>query len=276
MAVYGNLLWDEEFVGKLSVQEGMRHGYGMWLSPSVFWIPVPERSGGTDMIDDQNAALRAGSEETDSEIVNGATSGSGGATAQITLECDDPSSVTQAQFYALDLERFRVVTDRIRSRSEKAVQILAWNGREIRVAVKADAADAVRPAQSVSRNLILSAASSPGWTVFCNGEKVEPETFGGCLVQIPLPPGEAEIEMRYRTPGQMPGIILSVVGAACLILLRTLRPTTCIEKAGVVGHKLLWIPTICAEKAGGRRTQVVAETDDMHRKGGGSSDTNPC
>lgn len=59
--------------------------------------------------------------------------------------------------------------------------------------------------------LVLSIPAEKGWRVTVNGEKTEPQTFGGCLMAFDLEPGTYEIQMKYIPQGLIPGVIISVL-----------------------------------------------------------------
>ncbi|MDE6641716.1 MAG: YfhO family protein [Acetatifactor sp.] len=82
--------------------------------------------------------------------------------------------------------------------------------------------------------LILSIPYEDGWTVRMNGEKVEGELFGGCLMAFDLEPGTYEIEMKYRAAGAVTGIIVTVVSIAVFAGVMVLK--RCRMKA-VIGQK---------------------------------------
>lgn len=63
--------------------------------------------------------------------------------------------------------------------------------------------------------VMLSVPYEKGWQIKVNGEKAEPELFGGCFMMLPLDAGEYRIEMEYHAEGLIVGGILSIV---CLIL----------------------------------------------------------
>ncbi len=65
--------------------------------------------------------------------------------------------------------------------------------------------------------LIFSVAAEDGWTLSVDGEKGEPETFGGAFLAAHLPEGHHEITLRYRTPGFVPGALIS--GASLAVYL---------------------------------------------------------
>jgi hypothetical protein len=182
--LYGNLPWlfeadyddpkwwdDAQEQGRLTVADGWAFGYGGWLSPSVFYIPVSEDG-----------------------------------TAQITLETDGEPQLRDEQFYALDLERFGQLTAKIREKTGAAVRDLLISNGKISCTVSAQE----------GQKLVLGVPASKGWSARVNGQKARIEDFEGCLVQIPLVPGENHIKMQYRVPGLGAGILLSAAGLGIL------------------------------------------------------------
>ena len=65
--------------------------------------------------------------------------------------------------------------------------------------------------------LILSVPYEKGWTVWIDGEKTEPETFGNALMAFDLEAGEHTIQMHYVPEGRNIGILVSA--GSVLILL---------------------------------------------------------
>ena len=174
--LYGNLPWREAVEGRLMVSEDQGYGYGGWLSPSVFYIPVPEEEAGA-----------SGESKT----------------VRVTLETRGEPKLYEEQFYALDLDRLSEISALIRVRSATVRDLDIRNGA---ISCTADAAE--------GRFLILSVPASKGWTAFVNGKKTPIDTYEGCLIKIPLAQGENHITMQYRVPGRAAGIVMSLVGAA--------------------------------------------------------------
>ena len=81
--------------GKLTVAEGWSFGYGGWLSPSVFYIPVPD----------------------------------GEKTAVVTLETSGQPDLRDEQFYALNLRSLSRLSDEIRKRAQSVREPEIENGR---------------------------------------------------------------------------------------------------------------------------------------------------
>lgn len=59
--------------------------------------------------------------------------------------------------------------------------------------------------------LILSVPYEKGYTVWVNGEKTEPELFGGTFMALDLAPGEYQISLKYVPYGQNVGRVISAV-----------------------------------------------------------------
>lgn len=64
-------------------------------------------------------------------------------------------------------------------------------------------------------SLILSIPWEKGWTLFVNGEKARPRTFGGAFITLDLEPGEYTIDMQYVPHGKYLGILISLLSLAC-------------------------------------------------------------
>lgn len=59
-------------------------------------------------------------------------------------------------------------------------------------------------------NLVISIPRERGWHVFVDGEETEIGTFMESFIEIPMKEGEHEIELRYGTPGLLPGACISL------------------------------------------------------------------
>ncbi len=71
--------------------------------------------------------------------------------------------------------------------------------------------------------MILSIPYEKGWTVKFNGEKLEPEIFGGSLMAFDLEAGEYELTMHYVPYGRGVGILISVLSISVFAGLMWLR-----------------------------------------------------
>lgn len=65
--------------------------------------------------------------------------------------------------------------------------------------------------------LILSIPHEDGWTVLMDGEKVQPQLFGGTLMAFDLPAGSYTISMSYVPEGKYAGIAVSVVSIGIFV-----------------------------------------------------------
>ena len=81
--------------GKLTVAEGWSFGYGGWLSPSVFYIPVPD----------------------------------GEKTAVVTLQTSGQPDLRDEQFYTLDPDSLSRISARVRKRAQGVRDLEIKNGR---------------------------------------------------------------------------------------------------------------------------------------------------
>lgn len=64
--------------------------------------------------------------------------------------------------------------------------------------------------------LILSVPYEAGWTVLINGEEVEPETFGECLMAFDLEEGDYDVSMSYVPQGKIAGTVISLLSVVVL------------------------------------------------------------
>jgi uncharacterized membrane protein YfhO len=74
--------------------------------------------------------------------------------------------------------------------------------------------------------LFMSVPYDAGWTVKVNGEMVQPETVGDCLMAIPVTQGENNVELSYCSPMLMQGAAVSIaawLGILVFMAVRALR-----------------------------------------------------
>lgn len=71
-----------------------------------------------------------------------------------------------------------------------------------------------------NRYLQLSVPYSSGWSAYVDGKETGTYAANVMFLGIDIPAGKHTVEIRYRTPGLVAGVILSLIGcvAACLIL----------------------------------------------------------
>lgn len=105
-------------------------------------------------------------------------------------------------FYALDLETF-----------EEGIQRLST--RQFKPTVFEDGVVTGTYASNADSELLLSIPYDSGWSVSIDGKSTElSPAFGGGMSTLKLDAGIHSIEMTYRSPGLVPGCILSICSAA--------------------------------------------------------------
>ena len=180
--------------GRLMVSEDRGFGYGGWLSPSVFYIPVPAEDETSANGKETAAGGKESSKAGTADVLK---------TAHVTLETRGEPPILEEQFYALDLDRLSEAAERIRERSAAVRDLAVANGK---ISCTADAAE--------GQALLLSVPASKGWTVFVNGKKTKTDGYEGCFMKVPLVMGENHITMQYRVPGMAAGAVMTLIGAA--------------------------------------------------------------
>ncbi len=66
--------------------------------------------------------------------------------------------------------------------------------------------------------IFASIPQDGGWEVFCDGQKIPPQTAAGIMLCCAVPSGQHEIIFRYHVKGLFPGMILSLISAAGILL----------------------------------------------------------
>lgn len=173
-AVYGNLTWEEPMLLTMDINHEITTRYSSWLSPSVFYIPQHEN-------------------ETE---------------AFVEIRAEQNYNVKEAQFYALDLEKFREIHQKLQ---ERAAQTISVKNGEAYVEVNAEKGE----------SLFVSIPYEEGWRITVNGEETGAEMFEGCMYSIPLREGKNEIQMSYRVKGIRAGTAATCAGI--MIFAGTLR-----------------------------------------------------
>ena len=236
---YGNLLWPYKSSGLMSVNGTEPAGYCRWMSPAAFLIRSRQeqaRSGKEESLQtafqarkkaEAEAAKKPGdppAEESElslqkKELAEAAAAFDAQTLADFTKDntgnesfddvrtmvfrSDENLAFTDAQFYALDLNALRDVTDLIRAGEVKDVKI--ENGH---VTAKVDGVS--------GRSLCLLVPASKGWSATRNGEPVLTDTVAGAMITVPLVNGENRIELTYHVPYLREGMYVS---AAALVVM---------------------------------------------------------
>ncbi len=157
-------------------------------------------AGGTDKVTCIGGST---SEESFSELKKGSVLYLGylekGQSITLTAtDGKDASKAVHAEIYRMDET---VLENALELLSQQHMEDVEWESDRICGELKL---------QGEGR-LILSVPYEDGWTVHINGEKVEGELFGGCLMAFDLEPGEYRLEMHYVPEGLYAGIAVSAV-----------------------------------------------------------------
>ena len=165
-AVYGNLIASRNNTSTLNIDNKYETDYFCWLSPSVFYIPTSGKN----------------------EIVN------------VTLSSKEKNNIKQEQFYALQLDVLKEISDKLNDKKANVIQI--QNG-EIHIEVNSN---------SEKEELFISVPYDEGWKISLNGNEIEPEIYANCMMMIPLDNGDNIIEMKYSLPYFEISLLISIIG----------------------------------------------------------------
>ena len=111
-----------------------------------------------------------------------------------------------AYFYYLDEEMFKEAIDELK---QNPLEIEHFEEHHLKGTITADE-DGV---------MFTSIAWEPGWTIYVDGEKVEPVKLVDALIGVPLTEGTHTIEMKFFPAGMKLGIIVSLVGIITVIVI---------------------------------------------------------
>lgn len=114
------------------------------------------------------------------------------------------TAVTDAQFYALDLEALEEATNAIKAKAVSKSDIS--DGHCVFEVTGAGSGD----------SLFTSVPYNNGWAVTRNGQKITCDLTGDTFITIPLEEGTNVIEMTYKAPRKTAGILASVAGLVML------------------------------------------------------------
>lgn len=182
-ALYGNLPWGNEYGGIIYKDDEPLAVTAQWCAPSVFYIP----------------------------------SESGENTINIKVQGNSAISITDVQFYALDLDAFQEVTEKLQSEPAQ----LTVNGSDVDIDVDV----------TEEKTLFTSFAYDDGWVIEDNGEVITPDLVEDCLMTFRLEPGTHHITLRYQQPGLKAGAAITIFGIIlCIIWALLLRKRNLKEK----------------------------------------------
>jgi uncharacterized membrane protein YfhO len=151
-------------------------------------------------------------EETFSDLKNGSILYLGylekGQSITLTNGDDgDETPKIQADIYRMDEE---VLSEALSVLSKQHLENVEW---------ESDSLSGDLSLESPGR-LILSIPYEDGWRVTINGEEVQGESFGGCLMAFDLEAGDYRIEMHYVPKGLYAGALISIVSILLFAVLQ--------------------------------------------------------
>jgi len=187
---YGNIPFYGDIGGSLEINGQRSISYSGYLDPSVFIIPAEE----------------------------------GQTRATVSLNCDQTAGLNRGaeEFYALNLDTLKEVTDRLKAGEVSDVTLGNKN-----VTVNVNNTDG-------AERLYLSLPYDPNWKVYRNGEVINVYLVGDCMYSLPLTAGENHFELKYSMPSLWFGFGISLIALGILIVLasRTCRRRISAEKTG--------------------------------------------
>lgn len=109
-------------------------------------------------------------------------------------------------FYYLDEEKFKSAVDELK---QHPLEIESFKEDHIKGKVTADE-DGI---------LFTTISWEPGWTIYVDGEKVEPVKLADALIGVPVSEGTHTVEMKFFPKGMKLGIIMSLAGIITVIVI---------------------------------------------------------
>lgn len=109
------------------------------------------------------------------------------------------------ELFALNEEKF---SDCYNELSKNSAQIIKATDTKIKCKVNSEG----------NGVLYTSIPDDGGWSVKCNGERLETLKIGDYLIAVKIPEGENTLEFSYTVPGLKSGIVLSIISLILLVL----------------------------------------------------------
>lgn len=109
-------------------------------------------------------------------------------------------------FYEFDEQLF---ADSINTLKQNQWEITKADDRTLEGTITAEA----------NQVMMTSIPYEPGWTVKVDGKKTEPIELAQAMLGVKLEPGEHTVKMTYTPPGLTVGLMLFVIGVACIVVL---------------------------------------------------------
>lgn len=175
VSLFGNLVWQPWNAGKLSENINVNGKdslpYGAWLSKSVF--PIQKDTDETSIY--------------------------------VSVPTDQKDFFSDEQFYALDLDALKQVTDLLK----RNISDIEIHNNSVKIHVSSD----------LKQYLYTSVPYESGWHIENNGKEVKPQLLDDCMIMIPLEKGNNDIIMTYHVPGLKCGIVISILACAAVLMM---------------------------------------------------------
>lgn len=154
---------------------------------------------------------------------------------EVMLECTFNDNGTNSGTITLHAAQFSYeIWNQVYERlSQNPLEVSEWRDGYLRGSVEAD------PGQI----LFLSIPKDEGWSVFLDGQRVEPEEVLHAFIAIPMTAGRHDIELKYVSAGFQEGLLLTGISLA--------------------GFLLLWIMTVRHKKRKKEEEKKAGETEDL-------------
>lgn len=154
---------------------------------------------------------------------------------EVMLECTFNDNGTNSGTITLHAAQFSYeIWNQVYERlSQNPLEVREWRDGYLKGSVEAD------PGQI----LFLSIPKDEGWSVFLDGQRVEPEEVLHAFIAIPMTAGRHDIELKYVSAGFQEGLLLTGISLA--------------------GFLLLWIMTVRHKKRKKEEEKKARETEDL-------------
>lgn len=119
----------------------------------------------------------------------------------ITLTPTD-SNILQMQAYRLNMDSMNTAFNKL---NEQTMKLQSYSSTSVKGSI-----DVKTPG-----DLVLSIPKEEGWSAYIDGKPVKMNAFCKAFISLPMTVGTHQIELRYRTPGIVPGALISLT---CLAL----------------------------------------------------------
>lgn len=215
--------WDYENLGDIEAQNQLAFLLGA-KEPMLTEIPSESAVGESTILVDEDAYIFATYEKTSvdnltEEISDGRTKSFTKVSHGYTLDLGYCTAGTEiklknAKETRVDITAYRLNLDAVdaafQTLNAQTMDMTSFSDTEITGTIEVKQAG----------RLIFSVAKEDGWTLYVDGEEVEPEAFGGAFISTYLEEGRHEIELRYQTPGFFAGLAISCgcVGIFVLVI----------------------------------------------------------